>query len=107
MTKSQIIREIQRTAQDNGGRPLGRAKFFGQTGIKESDWRGRYWARWNDALQEAGFGPKMILLALKPTGTSDSMKNVARESGSTCRPTKSRHSSDGNELYEPFDRALG
>jgi hypothetical protein len=60
MTKNQIIREIQRTAQENGGKPLGRLRFLGETGIKESDWSGKYWARWNDALQEAGFGPNQM-----------------------------------------------
>ena len=60
MTKNQIIREIQRTAQENGGRPLGRLRFLGETGIKESDWSGKYWARWSDALQEAGFGPNQM-----------------------------------------------
>jgi hypothetical protein len=60
MTKNDIIREIQRTAKENGGKPLGRLRFFRETGVKESDWRGRYWARWNDALQDAGFGPNRL-----------------------------------------------
>jgi hypothetical protein len=38
--------------------PLGRAKFLRDTGIKESDWYGRYWIRWGDALREAGFAPR-------------------------------------------------
>jgi len=37
--------------------PLGMDRFLAETGIKEFDWRGRYWARWNDAVREAGFEP--------------------------------------------------
>ncbi len=35
-------------------------KFYRVTGIKESDWSGRYWARWSDALAEAGYPPNAL-----------------------------------------------
>ena len=57
MNKQQILNEIKRTAAENGGVPLGRLRFFTETGIKESDWRGRYWVRWSEAVREAGFAP--------------------------------------------------
>jgi len=56
MNKQHILEEIKRTAKSNGGNPLGRLKFFTETGIKESDW-GKYWVRWNEAVREAGFTP--------------------------------------------------
>jgi hypothetical protein len=56
-TKSHIIAEIKRTAEENGGTPLGVRRFQTETGIKPSDWEGRFWARWSDALVEAGFEP--------------------------------------------------
>jgi hypothetical protein len=57
MDKNYILREIQRTAAANGGVPLGRHRFSAQTGIKYTDWSGKYWARWSDALREAGLAP--------------------------------------------------
>jgi hypothetical protein len=55
MNKQRILDEIRRTAEENGGVPLGKGRFETQTGIKESDWSGRYWARWGQAVEEAGF----------------------------------------------------
>ncbi len=57
MDKEYILKEIDRTAKENGGVPLGRDRFAKETGIKYWDWYGKYWARWNDALAEAGYPP--------------------------------------------------
>jgi hypothetical protein len=53
--KQYILEEIKRTAKANGGKPLGQARFCAMTGIKEFDWRGKYWENFGDAQQEAGF----------------------------------------------------
>jgi Meiotically up-regulated gene 113 len=55
--KQHILEEIRRTATANGGNPLGRLRFLTETGIKQSDWYGKYWIRWGDALVEAGLAP--------------------------------------------------
>mgnify|MGYP001583271199 CR=1 FL=1 len=54
-TRDEIIEAIRQTTKKNLGKPLGRGKFLEQTGIKESDWSGKYWASWSDAVIEAGF----------------------------------------------------
>jgi hypothetical protein len=56
-SKEEILSEIRRTAGQNGGVPLGTSRFAAETGIRETDWSGRYWVRWGDALIEAGFAP--------------------------------------------------
>lgn len=59
MNKGMIIAEIQRTAAANGGTPLGWKRFIAETGVQERDWK-RYWARWSEALQEAGLAANRL-----------------------------------------------
>ena len=54
VTKLYILQEIQRTTKANGGTPLRKLEFEFETSIKRSDWFGIYWARWSDAIREAG-----------------------------------------------------
>lgn len=59
--REQIFSEIQRLASENGGTALGVAAFANATGITQGRWRGVYWARWNDALADAGFAPNALV----------------------------------------------
>jgi hypothetical protein len=60
MNKEHILSEIKRTAMQNDGVALGKDRFFQETGIKTSDWMGKYWARWGDAVKEAGYTPNEL-----------------------------------------------
>ncbi len=55
ISKAHILDEIRRTADANSGKALGKERFERETGIREWDWSGRYWARWSEALAEAGY----------------------------------------------------
>lgn len=57
VSKDEILAEIRRCAAENDGRPLGRDQFARETGIRETDWAGKYWIRWSDVVREAGFSP--------------------------------------------------
>ena len=57
MDKAYILGEIVRTAQETGGVALGKRKFEQETGIREHAWLGKHWARWSDAVKEAGLQP--------------------------------------------------
>lgn len=42
---------------------MGKDRFFQETGIKGSDWFGKFWSRWGDAVIEAGFSPNKLQAA--------------------------------------------
>lgn len=73
-----IIREIKRMAAEKGGQAPGVAAFANATGITMGKWRGVYWARWGDALKEAG------LESNKLVGRRDSSEMI-RKVGDLCR----------------------
>jgi Meiotically Up-regulated Gene 113 (MUG113) protein len=81
MNKEHILQEIKRTAKENGGIPLGRLRFFRETGIKESDWKGKLWARWNDAVSEAGLEPNKKTSAYEESLLIDKYISLMRELG--------------------------
>jgi hypothetical protein len=81
VTKSEILAEIVRTAQQNGGAVLGVDRFFTETGVKASDWQGKYWARWNDAVKEAGLQPNIRQEAYDEDFLLQKLAVLARELG--------------------------
>lgn len=78
MTKDDILREIRRTAQENGGSPLGFKRFQDITGIGQYEWR-KYWARFGDAQHDAGFSPNTLQGAYDETFVLDKYIGLARE----------------------------
>ncbi len=81
MNKSQILQEIRRTAAGNGGMPLGSRRFAAETGIREADWQGKLWARWSDAVREAGFAPNKLNDAYDKTDLLEKYARLAQELG--------------------------
>lgn len=81
MTKKEIIDEIKRTAQANGGVPLGSRKFATETGIREADWIGKLWARWSDAVCEAGFTPNEMVQAYGQQELLEKLAKLAQNIG--------------------------
>lgn len=79
MTKQHILDEIKRVTRASGGVPPGRSKFFRETGIKETDWYGKIWARWGDALREAGFVPNQLRGAYEKTDLLDKYAKLSCE----------------------------
>jgi hypothetical protein len=108
MKKEHILKELRRTAEANGGVPLGRKGFFKETGIKESDWIGRFWARWGDVVREAGYEPKQKQAAFSESVVIEKFISVMRELGripvvSELRMKKIADSTIPNsKVYEKF-----
>ncbi|MBF0559365.1 MAG: GIY-YIG nuclease family protein [Nitrospirae bacterium] len=81
MDKQHIIDKIKRTAENNGGQPLGQDRFFSETGIRKSDWYGKHWARWGDALIEAGYDPNKFIGAYENDWVIERFISLIRELG--------------------------
>lgn len=79
MDKEFIISEIQRTATD--GKAIGQERFASETGIKRHEWQGRYWARWGDALIDAGFSQNDWNSAHEQDFVIESVLRLARKLG--------------------------
>lgn len=79
--RDQIISEIKRLAQTNGGQSPGMATFKRETGIREAQWRGVYWARWSDALAEAGLAPNEYQAKFEPAYVFAKFIEAARHYG--------------------------
>lgn len=80
-SRAHIIAEMRRTAEANGGVPLGKSRFFNETGIRESDWLGRFWARWSDALAEAGYGNNVMNPRLEDDAVLAALAHEVRRLG--------------------------
>jgi hypothetical protein len=70
MKKDHILSEIKRTANENGGVPLGIDRFRKATGIRKEDWYGIFWTKWSDAQQDAGLEPNQFSLLLRQLNMS-------------------------------------
>jgi hypothetical protein len=78
LERKRIVREIKRLAERNGGVPPGQRLFELESGIKSSQWRGRYWARWGDAVREAGLEPNVPKQAYGAQRMIDAMIPLVR-----------------------------
>lgn len=111
MTKAEIIAEIKRTTAINGGTPLGWRKFATETGIAESEWKGRHWARWSDAIREAGYEPNKMTRAHGEAALLEKFARLALETGRlpTVADIRLRINTAGLEFpdWNTFTRQFG
>jgi hypothetical protein len=81
MNEQHILAEIARTSALNGGVALGKERFYRETGIKETDWSGKHWARWSDAVKEAGYTPNQLQAPIEENALLASLALLIRELG--------------------------
>jgi len=81
VNKQHILDEIKRTAAENNGKALGRIGFEAATGITPTAWRGKYWARWTDAILEAVLPPNVATQAVGAESIVLSLARIARHFG--------------------------
>lgn len=80
MEKEFILGEIKRVAEVLGRTP-GRGEMLRHAGIKESDWLGKFWAKWQNAVVEAGLIPNQMQTAYPEEVLLESMVGLIREQG--------------------------
>jgi hypothetical protein len=60
ISKQEILAEIRKFVDGNGGEIPGERTFVTATRMRQSAWKGKYWARWTDAVREAGYDPNAM-----------------------------------------------
>jgi hypothetical protein len=80
VNREDILAEMRRTAAENGGKPLGIARFEQATGIRQGDWL-PYWSRMGDLQREAGFAGNRLQGAYDEDYLLDRLIALARENG--------------------------
>lgn len=99
---------MRRLAVD--GEPLGKEAFERESGIKSSEWLGKYWAKWSDLVAEAGFSPKKFQGKLDTHSLFPKLAAAVRHYGRM--PTKPelqmyRHNNPGFPWYSVFASHFG
>src|SRR5690349_24914233 len=68
MSREEILAEIRKYVDANNGVIPGERTFAAATRIKESAWKGKHWARWTDAVREAGYNPNVMTQKIPDEG---------------------------------------
>ena len=109
LTKQDIINAIQKTAKENGGKPLGMGRFEKETGIKPYDWQ-RYWTQFGKAQQEAGFSPNQLQVAYSDEFLFEKIISLARKLNKFPTTREIRIEKINNQEFpdnSAFTRAFG
>jgi len=104
MDRQFIIDEIRRTAVD--GKPIGRQRFFSETGIRESDWSGIYWTKWSQAQADAGFEALSLNPAYEEEYLLECILGLTRKLGKIPTTPEMRFERRRNQSF-PNDRVIG
>lgn len=61
ISREEVLTEIRKFVATNDGEIPGERTFVAATRMKQSAWKGKYWARWTDAVREAGYDPNAMM----------------------------------------------
>lgn len=95
MDREDILDAMRRTAEENGGKPLGMARFERAAGVRQQDWL-PYWSRFGDLQRDAGLEPNRLNRAYDDTFLIEHLVALARENGRlpTSREIVTKHHAD-------------
>lgn len=107
-SKEQILAAIRRLTSESGA-PPGKQRFESEFGVRQHEWE-KYWARWGDALTEAGYKPNDWGSAYSDDELLERLAAFARELGRfpVTRELKLKANSDSDfPSPAPFRRFGG
>lgn len=81
VSKAQILDEIRKLSSEAGGVVPGQRSFESATGIGRGEWRGKFWATWNEAVAEAGPAPNPVSKAHERIQVLDVLAVLTRKLG--------------------------
>lgn len=95
MDREDILEAMRRTAEENGGKPLGIARFERTTGIRQEDWL-PYWSRFGDLQRDAGLERNRLNRAYDDAFLLEHLIALARENGRlpTSREVRTKRHTD-------------
>jgi hypothetical protein len=97
--REEILHQIRLYANTNGGVAPGIKSFTNATGIGKHVWLGKYWARWSDAVKEAGIAPLVRNKAIPKTTIFGELVKIFRHFGR--EPTRAEF-----DLYRSVNTGL-
>lgn len=109
MNKQNIIQQIHEITKVDGT-PPGRQRFEKVTGIKRHVWYGKHWAKWGDALLEAGYNSNRMKKAYPKEELLKYYLNFVQELQKipSDGELRIRRTNDSNfPSYNTFQRELG
>lgn len=110
MTSKRTILEKIKSLAIELERTPGRAVFEKRTGIIRSEWYGKYWRSWNDAILEAGLSPNTKQGKLSPDVVLEKFAEVTKELNRVPAMVDLRmyaKNNTGFPTHSTFTRAFG
>lgn len=99
MDKDFILTEIKRYAEENDGKTPGIRSFENSSAIKASDWLGKYWTKWSEAVAEAGLKPNQKIMALDRDEVIRKFITLIRDTGEFPTNASVRLKSRGDSSF--------
>ena len=81
ISRSEVLAEIRKFVAANNGVIPGERTFVTATRIKQSTWKGKHWARWTDAVREAGYDPNAMTQKIPDEGILEQLARFITKLG--------------------------
>lgn len=81
ISREELLAEIRKFVTANNGAIPGERTFVAANRIKQSAWKGKHWARWTDAVREAGYDPNALTQKIPDEGILEQLAGFITKLG--------------------------